>query len=152
MSLDYAVFSDIHGNHSALQACLDYAVGRGITNFVLLGDYVTDCPNPQKTMELIYVLKQYFNTYIIRGNREDYLLNYRKDGTGRWKKGSASGSLLYTYQNLTDEDFNFFDSLPGTVSFRRRESRDLSIAMDRPRTSVSFFTGKREIPRGYCLT
>ncbi|MBR4832647.1 MAG: metallophosphoesterase family protein [Butyrivibrio sp.] len=110
--MDIAVFSDIHGNHTALQACIDYAMGKGITNFVLLGDYVTDCPNPQKTMELIYVLKQYFNTYIVRGNREEYLLNYRKSGAGNWKKGSASGSLLYTYENLTDKDFKFFESLP----------------------------------------
>ncbi len=118
--LDIAVFSDIHGNHSALQACIDYAVGKGITNFVLLGDYVTDCPNPQKTMELIYVLKQYFNTYIIRGNREEYLLNYRKSGEGNWKKGSASGSLLYTYENLTDKDFDFFESLPNYGIFEQK--------------------------------
>ena len=114
---DYAVFSDVHANHTALQACIDYAVGKGITNFVLLGDFVTDCPNPQKTMELIYVLKKYFNTYIVRGNREEYLLNYRKDGTGNWKKGSASGALLYTYQNLTDKDFKFFESLPNYGQF-----------------------------------
>ena len=112
MTTDIAVFSDIHANHSALQAAIDYAVARGITNFVLLGDYVTDCPYPQKTMELIYVIKQYFRSYIIRGNREEYLLNYRKSGEGAWKKGSASGALLYTYNNLTDKDFNFFDSLP----------------------------------------
>ncbi|MBE5841671.1 MAG: metallophosphoesterase [Butyrivibrio sp.] len=118
--MDVAVFSDIHGNHSALQASIDYAVGKGITNFVLLGDYVTDCPNPQKTMELIYVLKQYFNTYIIRGNREEYLLNYKKTGEGRWKKGSASGSLLYTYENLTDKDYNFFDSLPNYGIFQKK--------------------------------
>ena len=109
---DFAVFSDIHGNHSALQAAIDFAMGRGITNFVLLGDYVTDCPNPQKTLEKIYVLKQYFNTFIIRGNREEYLLNYRNNGEVGWRKGSASGSLLYTYENLTGKDFDFFESLP----------------------------------------
>lgn len=114
---DFAVFSDIHGNHSALQACIDFAVGRGITNFVLLGDFVTDCPYPRKTMELIYVLKQYFNTFVIRGNREEYLLNYRNNGAMGWKKGSASGSLLYTYQNLTDRDFEFFASLPNYGSY-----------------------------------
>ncbi|MBO6241171.1 MAG: metallophosphoesterase family protein [Butyrivibrio sp.] len=110
--MDIAVFSDIHGNHSALQACIDFCMGKGIRRFVLLGDYVTDCPNPQKALEQIYVLKQYFETYIIRGNREEYLLNYRKSGEGNWKKGSASGSLLYTYENLTDKDFKFFESLP----------------------------------------
>ncbi len=109
---DYAVFSDIHGNHSALQACIDFCMARGITNFVLLGDYVTDCPYPQKTLEKIYVLKQYFNTLIIRGNREEYLMDYKNSGAGNWRKGSASGSLLYTYENLTGRDFEFFESLP----------------------------------------
>ena len=109
---DFAIFSDIHGNHSALQACIDFCMGRGITNFVLLGDYVTDCPYPQKTLEKIYVLKQYFNTLIIRGNREEYLMDYKNQGAGNWRKGSASGSLLYTYENLTGRDFEFFESLP----------------------------------------
>ncbi|WP_051525918.1 metallophosphoesterase family protein [Butyrivibrio proteoclasticus] len=118
--MDIAVFSDIHGNYSALQACIDYAVGRGITNFMLLGDYVTDCPSPQKTMEKIYVLKQYFNTYIIKGNREDYLLDYHKSGAGNWRKGSASGALLYTYENLTQKDFDFFDSLQSYGQFEMK--------------------------------
>ena len=118
--MDIAVFSDVHGNYSALQASIDYAVGKGITNFLLLGDYVTDCPYPQKTMELIYVLRKYFTTYIIRGNREEYLLNFRKNGEGNWKKGSASGSLLYTYENLTEKDFEFFENLPTFGSFQEK--------------------------------
>ena len=44
MGNDFAVFSDIHGNHTAFQACVDMAMEKGITNFVLLGDFVTDCP------------------------------------------------------------------------------------------------------------
>ena len=118
--MDIAVFSDVHGNYSALQASIDYAVGKGITNFLLLGDYITDCPYPQKTMELIYVLRKYFTTYIIRGNREEYLLNFRKNGEGNWKKGSASGSLLYTYENLTEKDFEFFENLPTFGSFQEK--------------------------------
>ncbi len=118
--MDIAVFADVHSNHSALQACIDYCMGKGITNYILLGDFVTDCPDPQKTMELIYVLKQYFNTTIIRGNREEYLLNYRRCGEGNWRKGSASGSLLYTFENLTDKDFAFFESLPNTGVFQQK--------------------------------
>ncbi len=110
--MDIAVFSDIHGNHSALQACFDACVTRGITNFVLLGDFVTDGPFPQKTLSLIYTMKQYFNCMMVRGNREEYLLNYRNGGETGWQKGSASGSLLYTYQNLNRKDLEFFDSLP----------------------------------------
>ncbi len=117
--MDIAVFSDIHGNHTALQACFDKSVSKGITNFLLLGDYVTDCPNPQKTMEMIYMLRKYFTVWMIRGNREEYLLDYRKKGDNIWKKGSASGSLLYTYKNLTTKDLNFFDSMPNYSVWRK---------------------------------
>lgn len=109
--MDIAVLSDIHGNHSAFQACFDYAVGKGITNFVLLGDYITDGPYPQKTMELIYVIRRYFNCWMVRGNREEYLLNYVKNGRRGWHKGSASGSLLYTSENLTQRDYELFETL-----------------------------------------
>lgn len=110
--MDLAVFSDIHSNHAALQACFDACTMRGITHFLLLGDYVTDCPSPQKTMELLYILQKYFHAVFIRGNREEYLLHYRSGTETGWKKGSSSGSLLYTYENLTERDFHFFDSLP----------------------------------------
>lgn len=118
MTNDFAVFSDIHANHTAFQAAIDHCMGKGITNFILLGDFVTDCPYPQKTMEMIYVLKQYFNTYIIRGNREEYLLNYKNSGTGNWRKGSASGALLYTYENLSGKDFDFLESLPNYGTYQ----------------------------------
>ncbi len=110
--MDIAIIGDVHSNHVALQAVIDYCMGKGITNYILLGDFISDCPNPQKTMELIYVLKQYFTCNIVRGNREEYMLNYRKSDRKIWSKGSGSGSLLYTYEQLTDKDFNFFESLP----------------------------------------
>ena len=35
-----AVFSDIHGNRQAFEACLKVARARGAERFVLLGDFV----------------------------------------------------------------------------------------------------------------
>ena len=126
--MDIAVFSDIHGNDAALQACIDYCMGKGITNYILLGDFISDCPGVKKTMELIYVLKQYFTCYIIRGNREEYMLNNRKNGENLWEKGSGSGSLLYTASGVL------------------RECRDLSIAMDHQLCRQSFCLVKRGTP------
>ena len=34
------LFSDIHANREALEACLSHARGNGITRFIFLGDYV----------------------------------------------------------------------------------------------------------------
>ena len=107
-----AVLSDIHGNYVALQECIDYALNREIDTFIFLGDYVGELAYPQKTMKLIYSLKQKYDCYFIKGNKEDYWIDYRKNGERGWKEyDSTTGSLFYTYHNLTSEDIAFFESL-----------------------------------------
>lgn len=53
-----AVLSDIHGNYVALQACIDYALDREIDTFVFLGDYVGELAYPQKTMDILFSLRE----------------------------------------------------------------------------------------------
>ena len=106
-----AVIGDIHSNHVALEACIRHALDRNVDEFLFLGDYISDCPYPQKTMKIIYEMKERYVCHFIKGNREDYMLNHRKNPDERWTYSSASGSLLYTYENLTDKDFDFFESL-----------------------------------------
>ena len=38
----------------------------------MLGDYVSDCPYPQRTVEHVWHLKKHFQTWLIKENREDY--------------------------------------------------------------------------------
>ena len=106
-----ALLADIHSNYAALKACLDFLESQDIYGIAFLGDYVSDCPYPQKTMELIYECQKKFTCWFIRGNREEYFLDYDKHKTG-WKDSSNSGSLLYTYENLTERDIRFFSGLP----------------------------------------
>ncbi len=107
-----AVMADIHNNHTAFEACVDHALAQGIEKFIFLGDYVSDCPYPQRTMELLYLLIGHYDCTCIRGNREEYVLDYHRSQKKNWKDGSGSGSLLYNYENLTVRDLNFFASLP----------------------------------------
>lgn len=112
-----AVMSDIHGNYHALKRCVDYVLERKIDRFLFLGDYVSDCAYPRETMELLYWLKAHYTCWFIRGNREDYLLKHRKNENDGWKiPSSSSGSLLFTYESLTEDDFRFFESLEITGS------------------------------------
>ncbi len=109
--LHAAVLSDIHGNYVALQKCLDYAVNSGADTFFFLGDYLGELAYPQKTMNILYSVKDKYQCFFIKGNKEDYWLNYEKEPKG-WKEyDSTTGSLYYTYQNLTEKDLRFFESL-----------------------------------------
>lgn len=106
-----AVIGDIHSNYVGLEKCIEHALKQNPDEFLFIGDYISDCPYPQKTMEIVYEMDKNYQCRFIRGNREDYMLNHRKNPGERWTYSSASGSLLYTYDNLTERDFRFFESL-----------------------------------------
>ena len=107
-----AVLSDIHGNYVALQECIKYAMNREIDTFILLGDYVGELAYPQKTMDILYSLKEKYNCFFIKGNKEDYWIDYQSNGEKGWNEfDSTTGSLYYTYHNLTLRDLRFFKSL-----------------------------------------
>ena len=39
------------------------------------------------------------------------MLNHRNHPEERWTYSSASGNLLYTYENLTEKDFDFYENM-----------------------------------------
>lgn len=114
-----AAFSDIHSNSVAFSTCLSMAENIGFDACVLLGDFVSDCAYPDRTMELIEKIKNKYPTELIRGNREEYLLNHLHVPSDDWKYGSRTGSLLYTFENLSRESLLAFEGMPisKTVSF-----------------------------------
>ncbi len=112
-----AVMSDIHGNYVALEKCIEYALERKVDTFIFLGDYVGELAYPEKTMEIIYKLQNEYDCYFIKGNKEDYWIDYQYNGEVGWKdKDSTTGSLLYTYKNLSIKDIEFFRKLNFTQS------------------------------------
>lgn len=120
------VLSDIHGNYYAFKACVEYLLNAGIEDFLLLGDYVSDTSFTEKTMELIYELKDRYHVHMLRGNREEYLLEQREVQRGnrdgiKWLPNSASGNLLYTYERLSERDWKLFESLPITFRYEYKD-------------------------------
>lgn len=119
--MDIGVLSDIHGNYTALQSCLDNLLQRGIKTFIFLGDYAGELAFPEITMQILYDMDKQYDCYFIRGNKEDYWLNYRAAGEKGWKeKDSTTGSMLYTYRRLTEKDLDFFGAMQpaGKVTFK----------------------------------
>ncbi len=108
-----AVLSDIHGNYAAFQTCVEYAYEQDINTFFFLGDYVAEFPYPQRTMEMLYDMQEKYECYFIRGNKEDYWLNRKRDTDCIWKDGNHTvGAMKYTYENQNDRDFAFYETLP----------------------------------------
>ena len=99
-----AALSDIHSNYYAFKACLKWIGENAIDGIIFLGDYVSDCAYPQKTMELLYQVRQDYWTWFIRGNRETTLI--------AGNIGPNLESMRYTYENLTKDDISFFASMP----------------------------------------
>lgn len=111
--MQIAVFSDIHGNYTAFRKCVEFALKRNIDMFIFLGDYLGEFPYPQKTMEIIYGLKEKYTCFFIKGNKEDYWINRNNDKDCEWKNGNQTvGAMKYCYDNLAEKDIDFFKSLP----------------------------------------
>ena len=110
--MEIAVLSDIHGNYVAFERCLEYAFTRGVQTFFFLGDYIGELAYPERTMQILYDLKQRYQCYFIKGNKEEYWLNYRVNGEKGWvDKSSTTGALLYAYNALSERDLEFFAKL-----------------------------------------
>lgn len=78
-----------------------------------MGDYIGEFPYPQKTMEILYDMLTKYQCFFVRGNKEDYWINRRKDINCDWKNGNHSiGAMIYCYENLTSKDIDFFETLP----------------------------------------
>ena len=128
-----AVLSDIHGNSRAFETCIQAAQAQGIDHFILLGDYIGDLPYPQKTMDLLYDLLENNRCWAIKGNKEDYYLNYAQNPAKNWQYGnSATGTLLYNFEGLRQKDLDFFQSLPPAMALEFENLPGITICHGSP--------------------
>ena len=112
-NMEIAVLADIHSNYIALQRCMEYALRRGIKSFIFLGDYIGEMAYPERTMELLRGYAREYDCTFIRGNKEEYWMKQRREENPAFQEfSSTTGVLWYAYQKLTDEDIDFFESLP----------------------------------------
>lgn len=114
----FIVISDIHSNYAAFESAFNVVKEINPDGIIFLGDYVTDFPYPQRTMELLYKFNAEYRCWFLRGNREDYLLEHRKNQNDGWRYSSSVGSFLYTYENLTTADLDFFADLPHCIEIK----------------------------------
>lgn len=85
-------------------------------------------------MEYIYHIRDHYQCIFVRGNKEDYWLNYRRCGAQGWKQyDSTTGSLYYSYHSLTEKDFLFFEQMKAVETVQFGDIEPITICHGSPR-------------------
>lgn len=96
-----------------------------------LGDYVTDSPYPERTLTMLYEMEKKYACYLIRGNREEYLLDNRRQDQG-WHICSPNGALYYTSQRVTDSDLDWMEAMPSERVLQLQDCPPLMVCHGAP--------------------
>lgn len=112
VKIKIAVLSDIHGNSVALDALIEDAKKNNVDEYIVAGDLITDFPGTNEVIDKVRSL----TTYVVRGNRESYILDYeRTKESDKWKTMQNS-NFVYFYNSLTKDNLEYIKSLPETIS------------------------------------
>jgi len=104
------LFSDIHANREALEACLDHARGNGITRFIFLGDYVGYGADPGFAVDTVLREVEKGATALL-GNHDDAIAS-GTDGMN----AVAAAAIDWTRSQLTAAQCDFLARLPLTFN------------------------------------
>ncbi|HAX72575.1 MAG TPA: metallophosphoesterase [Firmicutes bacterium] len=114
------VLSDIHGNLQALEAVINELKAQGIEEYIIAGDLVSDCGQPNEVVEYVKRL----NPNVIKGNREEYVESYLAGKRSNWDKYDQMGSVVWTANTLTDENREYLKQLP---NFKKLDCGDKGV-------------------------
>lgn len=137
------VVSDFHSNIVALKVCMEYLEKERCDEYFFLGDYISDAPYTREILDYIYEFIESHKCHLLRGNREDYVLaqyeaRKQNDISKYWLYNSASGNLLYTYEQLKEKDFEFLNKLPISFKFEKEGYPSITCCHGSPANSREF--------------
>lgn len=132
--MNVAVLSDIHANHIAFKNVIDYIKTKEIDAICLLGDYSGEFAGVQETFDLIYELQEQYLVYVIKGNKEDYLMWGIGDVHPEWDiYPSTVGMIRYNHSCMREKDWAFIKSLPETLTVKLDGMEELLLCHGSPR-------------------
>ena len=111
-----AVISDIHGNYVALEEVIKDAKMQGAEKYIFTGDLINEFPFGNKVINLIKDLQKDFDVYVVKGNREQYLIEY-DEYKYTWENIQFKNTI-FMRNELTDESFEFIKQLPFSLSIK----------------------------------
>ncbi len=109
-SMKLALFSDIHANLQALQACMAHARAQGATQMAFLGDMLGYGGSPAAVLDTIMHAVQE-GAWIVRGNHDDLALHPPSDILHMGEQGAQ-----WTHAQLAPCTCSFWSSCPCSAS------------------------------------
>ncbi|MCR5186330.1 MAG: metallophosphoesterase family protein [Clostridia bacterium] len=113
--MNIAILSDIHGNIFALRKCIEYIEKIKIDSIIFCGDYISDIPRSHEVISCLKELSSKYKCYFIKGNRENYVIDYLKSNKKNWTIDNRNAPMLCTLNELTEEDIAFIEKLPDSI-------------------------------------
>jgi len=103
-----AVLADVHGNLPALEAVLDDVETQRVDGIIVAGDFAGG-PQPREVFDWLRASA----TWIIRGNGEDYLLDYYTGvAPAGWRDSGQWASMRWSYDQFTARDLDEIAAMP----------------------------------------
>lgn len=124
-----AIFSDIHSNLEALEACLEDVRPKGVDQYVFLGDLVGYCADPGPVIDLVLPFVERGGV-VVRGNHDAAVAR----GGSETMTRNAQLAVNWTVSRLPDRHRQFLSSLPLTV--RRWNTFFVHASADRPESWI----------------
>ena len=123
------VIVDIHGGLRALQQILERAKVSPNDKLIFLGDYVDGWSQSPEVIDLLIAMKETHNVVCIRGNHDDLLLEWLKNGTDNPQWFDHGGEATVTaYQNRDATTLaTHIDFIESLVDFHLDEQNRLFI-------------------------
>jgi diadenosine tetraphosphatase ApaH/serine/threonine PP2A family protein phosphatase len=106
-----ALFSDLHSNQVALQACLEDLNGRDYDRFCMLGDMIAYGPRPRECVEAMRQMEAR-GGLCLKGNHDD---NSVKQGTPLGVSEGIGRYELLDREGLGQENLAWVQALPAMV-------------------------------------
>lgn len=103
-----AILADVHSNLPALQAVLDDLESVEVDEVIVAGDVINAGPFPCEVLDIVH--DQGF--VLLRGNHEQYVLDYRNPRTSSKFAASRWANVRWTSEQLDADDVAFVCSWP----------------------------------------
>jgi|GEM_PF-6264261 len=148
-----AILSDVHGNYPALVKVVADARANQVEQFVFVGDYIFDLPFTNEVAELLMGMD---NARVIKGNKEEYLVDWSKSDQRDWIYDQLGG-MYQTFRDCSKESLDYLLRLPeecylpldnGDVLYATHFLKDCNLGAKKIFGSSSFHKRMRAEPFG----